>query len=109
MLSRRLPSTSWGDDLGILIGGIFPGEMTGVDQVELALGQMLMETVRECIAAGHRQARLDAYGRRAVNTARRTWWVRGPALGKSEGPDALGQGSAKLPARADAELGEHLA
>jgi hypothetical protein len=49
MLARRLPSTSWGDDLGILIGGIFPGEMTGVDQVELALGQMLMETVRECI------------------------------------------------------------
>jgi hypothetical protein len=80
MLARRLPSTSWGDDLGILIGGIFPGEMTGVDQVELALGQMLMETVRECIplAIGKR---LDAYGRHAVNTARRTWWVRGPALG----------------------------
>jgi hypothetical protein len=27
-----------GDDLRILIGGILPGEMTDVDQVELALG-----------------------------------------------------------------------
>src|SRR5215217_2365384 len=37
MLARasRLPA---GDDLRILIGGILPGDMTGVDQVELAVG-----------------------------------------------------------------------
>jgi hypothetical protein len=88
MLARRLPSTSWGDDLGILIGGIFPGEMTGVDQVELALGQMLMETVRECIAAGHRQA----LGRLRAPRGNTAPAGLGGCEGLREGPDALGQG-----------------
>jgi hypothetical protein len=45
----------------------------------------------------------------ATYSARWPWWVRGSALGTREWPAALGQGDAKLPARADVELGEDLA
>jgi hypothetical protein len=45
----------------------------------------------------------------ATKTARWPWWMRGSALGTREWPAGLGQGNAKLPARADVELGEHLA
>jgi hypothetical protein len=37
-----------------------------------------------------------------------SWWARS-ALGASDEPAGVGQRSPKLPARADAELGEHLA
>jgi hypothetical protein len=51
MLARasRRPA---GDDLRILIGGIFPAEVTDVDQDELAVGQALVEVT--VVARWHR-------------------------------------------------------
>jgi hypothetical protein len=51
MLARP-PFHQLGDNLRILIGGILPGEVTGVDQVEIARGQPLMET--RVVARWHR-------------------------------------------------------
>src|SRR5215217_6491403 len=70
MLAGGLPPLA-GDDLRVLIAGIFPRKAAGVDQVEPDLGQPLMETPVVARCPSPKGDRWSRPGFRSVGAVRR--------------------------------------